>query len=202
MVHEGVRVPASRRRLRAVQQHHAAEAQSGGARARAGARQQGAGPGGCDPADGPQHAVRRHRRHRGRPAAARVLDVRRREPRGAPRRRRDGVGGVRSGAPGRAGGGGLDHRDGAGRHARTRSRCAVQGQPPGRGAFCRRVRSPARGSALQRVARGLRRRAGPSHRVRRPVARRAPERPAFRERPHDARRSRAGGNGARDRGLP
>ena len=42
VVHDGVRLPAARRRLRAVEQHHAAEAQSGGARARARHRQQGA----------------------------------------------------------------------------------------------------------------------------------------------------------------
>ena len=45
LVHGGVRLPAAGRRLRAVQQHHAAEAQSRGARARARDRQQGARPG-------------------------------------------------------------------------------------------------------------------------------------------------------------
>ena len=44
----GVRLPAARRRLRAGQQHHAAEAQSGRARARARHRQQGARPGAGD----------------------------------------------------------------------------------------------------------------------------------------------------------
>ena len=68
----GVRLPAARRRLRAGQQHHAAEAQPGRARARARDRQQGARPGAGDCHRRPQHAVRRHRRHRGRPAAARV----------------------------------------------------------------------------------------------------------------------------------
>ena len=38
----------------------------------------------------PQHAVRRHRRHRGRSAAARVRDVPRRDARGEARRRGDG----------------------------------------------------------------------------------------------------------------
>ena len=48
VVHDGVRLPAAWRRLRAVQQHHAAEAQSGGARARARDRQQGGRPGAGD----------------------------------------------------------------------------------------------------------------------------------------------------------
>ena len=48
VVHRGVRLPAPRRRLRAVQQHHAAEAQPGRARARARHRQQGARPGAGD----------------------------------------------------------------------------------------------------------------------------------------------------------
>ena len=48
LVHDGVRLPAPRRRLRAGQQHHAAEAQPGGARARARDRQQGARPGAGD----------------------------------------------------------------------------------------------------------------------------------------------------------
>ena len=42
MVHGGVRLSATGGRVRAVQQHHAAEAQPGGARARARHRQQGA----------------------------------------------------------------------------------------------------------------------------------------------------------------
>ena len=42
LVHDGVRLPAAGGRLRAGQQHHAAEAQPGGARARARDRQQGA----------------------------------------------------------------------------------------------------------------------------------------------------------------
>ena len=45
LVHGGVRLPAAGRRLRAGEQHHAAEAQPGGARARARDRQQGARPG-------------------------------------------------------------------------------------------------------------------------------------------------------------
>ena len=45
LVHDGVRLPAAGRRLRAGQQHHAAEAQPGRARARARDRQQGARPG-------------------------------------------------------------------------------------------------------------------------------------------------------------
>ena len=57
--------------LRAGEQHHAAEAQPGGARARALDRQQGARPGDSGDAERAQHALRRHRRHRGRPAAAR-----------------------------------------------------------------------------------------------------------------------------------
>ena len=48
VVHDGVRLPAAQRRLRAGQQHHAAEAQSGGARARARDRQQGRRPGAGD----------------------------------------------------------------------------------------------------------------------------------------------------------
>ena len=43
VVYDGVRLPAARRRLRAVEQHHAAEAQPGGTRARARDRQQGVG---------------------------------------------------------------------------------------------------------------------------------------------------------------
>ena len=82
LVHDGVRLPAARRRLRAVEQHHAAEAQPGGARARARHRQQGGGPGAGDHDRRAQHAVRRHRRHRGRPAAARRVDVPRRHAHG------------------------------------------------------------------------------------------------------------------------
>ena len=67
-----------RRRLRAGQQHHAAEAQPGRDRARARDRQQGARPGAGHRPDRAQHAVRRHRRHRGRSAAAGVRDVPRR----------------------------------------------------------------------------------------------------------------------------
>ena len=81
LVHDGVRLPALRRRVRAGQQHHAAEAQPGGARARARDRQQGGRPGAGDRHRRPQHAVRRHRRHRGRPAAARGVDVPRCDPR-------------------------------------------------------------------------------------------------------------------------
>ena len=47
-----------------------------------------------DRAERPQHAVRRHRRHRGRSAAARGLDVQGREPGGASRRRGHGAGAV------------------------------------------------------------------------------------------------------------
>ena len=80
VVHLGVRLRAARRRVRAVQQHHAAEAQSGGHRACARNRQQGARPGAGDSDERPQHPLRRHRRYRGRPAAARALDVPRRDP--------------------------------------------------------------------------------------------------------------------------
>ena len=100
LVHGGVPLPASRRRVRAGEQHHAAEAQPGRARARALDRQQGARPGDGGDAERAQHAVRRHRRHRGRPAAARAPDVPRRGARGVAgrrvaadrdlRRRRDG----------------------------------------------------------------------------------------------------------------
>ena len=72
LVHAGVRLLATSGRVRAVQQHHAAETQSGRARACAGDRQQGARSGDGDSAHGPQHSVRRHRRHRGRSAAAGV----------------------------------------------------------------------------------------------------------------------------------
>ena len=50
VVHERVRLPAARRRVRPVQQHHAAEAQPGRAGARARDRQQGARAGERDPA--------------------------------------------------------------------------------------------------------------------------------------------------------
>ena len=50
-------------------------------------RQQGARPGAGDHAERAQHAVRRHRRHRGRPAAARRIDVPRRHARGDAGRR-------------------------------------------------------------------------------------------------------------------
>ena len=55
---DGVRLPAARRRLRAVEQHHAAEAQSGGPRARPRHRQQGGRPGPGNHDHGAQHAVR------------------------------------------------------------------------------------------------------------------------------------------------
>ena len=48
VVHDGVRLPAAERRVRAGQQHHAAEAQPGRARARARDRQQGRRPGAGD----------------------------------------------------------------------------------------------------------------------------------------------------------
>ena len=73
-------LPAPRRRLRAGQQHHAAEAEPRGAGARPRDRQQGPRRGHGRPRGGPQHAVRRHRRHRGRPAAAGRPDVPRRDP--------------------------------------------------------------------------------------------------------------------------
>ena len=53
------------------EQHHAAEAQPGGPRARARPVVEGAGPALRHRQHRPQHAVRRHRRHRGRSAAAR-----------------------------------------------------------------------------------------------------------------------------------
>ena len=59
------------RRVRADEQHHAAEAQSGGTRACARACVAGARRAAGAAARRPQHAVRRHRRHRGRSAAAR-----------------------------------------------------------------------------------------------------------------------------------
>ena len=74
----------------------------------------------------PQHALRRHRRHRGRPAAARVLDVQGCGARRAPGRRGDERGEfdrARARASARAG---LDHRHRAGRHAGARPRRAVQ----------------------------------------------------------------------------
>ena len=71
-----------RRRLRAVQQHHAAEAQPCGHRARARHRQQGARPGTGHRHGRAQHAVWRHRGYRRRPAAAGVVDVPRRDARG------------------------------------------------------------------------------------------------------------------------
>ena len=80
MVHRRVRLPAAGRRVRAGQQHHAAEAEPGGARARPGDRQQGARAGDAASCWRPQHAVRRHRRHRRRPAAAGGPHVPRRRP--------------------------------------------------------------------------------------------------------------------------
>ena len=89
LVHDGVRLSAARRGLRAVEQHHAAEAQSGRARTCARDRQQGGRPGAGDHDRRPQHALRRHRRHRGRSAAAGGVDVPRRDAhRRAGRRRR------------------------------------------------------------------------------------------------------------------
>ncbi len=95
LVHLGVRLRPIRRRVRAVQQHHAAEAQSGRDRARARHRQQGARSGAGDRDRRPQHAVRRHRRHRGRLAAAGVFDVPRRDAGGQAGGRRDDDGRVR-----------------------------------------------------------------------------------------------------------
>ena len=126
VVHGRVRLPAPRRRLRAVQQHHAAEAQPGRARARARHRQQGARPGAGDRAHRPQHAVRRHRRHRGRSAAAGVRDVPRRHARGDARGGGDGDGGVRRRAARSARRRRLDDADRAGRYAGARPRPAVQ----------------------------------------------------------------------------
>ncbi len=77
------------RGLRAVEHDHAAEAQPGGARARARDREQGARSGVGDHDERAQHAVRRHRRHRRRSAAARGGDVPRRGARGDARRRGD-----------------------------------------------------------------------------------------------------------------
>ena len=69
------------------EQHHAAEAQSGRARARARHCQQGGRPGGRHHHRRPQHAVRRHRRHRRRSAAARGVGVPGCRARGDARRR-------------------------------------------------------------------------------------------------------------------
>ena len=78
VVHPRVRLPAACRRPRAGEQHHAAEAQPRCARARAFDRQQGARRSRGHRHRRPQHAVRRHRRYRGRPAAAGRIDVPRR----------------------------------------------------------------------------------------------------------------------------
>ena len=64
-----VELRAIRRRFRAVEQHHAAEAQSRRPRACTLDRQRGMPQSRAWPG-GPQHAVRRHRRHGGRSAAA------------------------------------------------------------------------------------------------------------------------------------
>ena len=121
LVHERVRLPAARRRVRAVQQHHAAEAQPGGARARARDRQQGARPGAArsltavhntpfgdivDTEDDLQPLVlsmfKDATRMVGLVAAAMSTAE------------------FDRAAAGGAGGAGLDHRDGAGRHAGAR----------------------------------------------------------------------------------
>ena len=86
VVHGGVRVPATGGWLRAVEHDHAAEAQPRSARARPRDRQQGAWPGDGDHAQRPQHAVRRHRRHGRRSAAARRGHVPRCGSRGDARR--------------------------------------------------------------------------------------------------------------------
>ena len=71
VVHFGVQLPSARRRIRADQQHHAAETEPGRARTCPRHRQQDArsGAGGDD--HDPQHTVRGYRRHRRRSSAAR-----------------------------------------------------------------------------------------------------------------------------------
>ena len=106
----------------------------------------------------PQHAVRRHRRHRGRSAAARVLDVPRRDARGEARRGGDDDGGVRRRAARGPRRRRLDDADRAGRHAGPRPRAAVPSRARDRGAAGRRPRSAdpepaARRAPRRRVAR-------------------------------------------------
>ena len=74
----------------------------GGARARAGDRQQGGRAGDGRRARRPQHALRRHRRHGRRSAAARLVDVPRRRPGHTAGHRGDERRGVQHRADGRA----------------------------------------------------------------------------------------------------
>ena len=136
----GVRLPAAGGRVRAGQQHHAAEAQSRGARARARDR-----------------AARRSARRR---RSCWRSTTRRSATSSTPRTicsrscrtmfkdavrarvaRRGGDGGADFDVEkmARARRTGLDHRHRAGRHARARSRPAVQGRPRDRGAAGRRL---------------------------------------------------------------
>ena len=123
LVHGGVRLPAARRRLRAGQQHHAAEAQPGRARARARDRQQGARPGAggraapCTTRRSATSSTPRTTCSRSSLAmfrdATRAVRLVAAAMRGAELRRR-----AHGGARGR----GRDHADRAGRHAGARAR--------------------------------------------------------------------------------
>ena len=126
----GSRLSAAGRRLRAVEQHHAAEAQPGRARARARARQQGARPGERDSAS-PSTTRRSATSSTPRTTCSRSW------PRCSTTRSRAvtlvaaamAYRGVRSRADGGAGRGWVDYGDRARRHADARARRAVQDQP-------------------------------------------------------------------------
>ena len=104
-------------------------------------------------AGGPQHAVRRHRRHRGRSAAARVVDVPGRDARRAAGRRGDADGHLRRGAARGARRARRDDDDRAGGHAGARARDAVQDRARDRRARAEGARARTRTARLTRDAR-------------------------------------------------
>ena len=103
LVHERVRLPAAGDGFVQCSSIMPQKRNPGRARARARDRQQGARPGAGDRHRRPQHAVRRHRRHRGRSAAARGVDVPGRDPDGRARGGGDVDRGVRRGSAWRNG---------------------------------------------------------------------------------------------------
>ena len=146
VVHGRVRLPAPGRRLRAGQQHHAAEAEPGGARARARDRQQG-------PRRGDGHRAWRSTTRRSATSSTPKTTCSRswsgcstmRPGRSTLVSARDGQRGVRRGRPRTPGRRRMDHDHGTGRHARARPRVVVR-----RGARRRQARGRGAGRATRR----------------------------------------------------
>src|SRR5581483_6163369 len=146
-----------------------------------------------------QHAVRRHRRHRGRSAAARLLDVSRCDAVGEARRGRNGNGDVRRKAARSTRGRGVDDVDGAGRRARPRPRAAVPHGARDRQPDDARTRKGSERVVVVDAREGFGRSARYAAQLRRDAAREDFERASFRRGAADLRGTGAGGDGRRHR---